>query len=185
MAVFENIPNELIDKALAGSKEAEDKLFKLLLERFRAFAAHWLGDMRANEIAHEACLTILKKYKSEKFEKGFLPWARGVHRMTLKHYLSKGNMDESKFTAFNEEIDMRLTADLNPIWKRDFLLCLREICRTNIIYARILLLYLNCRQTKEEMRKKLKLKSNGNFDIVLFRARKKLETCLKIKGAMA
>ena len=81
---------QLLERALVGDKEAEKELFQYLFVRFKLFAKQkGRGVQDAEDIAQEACVTILEKYKSQSFTAGFEAWAYGVLRMKIGNFLQK------------------------------------------------------------------------------------------------
>ncbi|NIO21904.1 MAG: hypothetical protein GTN76_14535, partial [Candidatus Aenigmarchaeota archaeon] len=79
--------DELLSKAREGDEKAERELFQYLFVRFKALAKRRIGEGEAEDIAQEACLTVLEKYKTQTFTKGFETWAYGVLKMKIGNYM--------------------------------------------------------------------------------------------------
>jgi DNA-directed RNA polymerase specialized sigma24 family protein len=83
-----SILGSLLKRALAGDQGAEAELFQTLSLRFTAIAKRRIREKEAAEdIAQDACATILHKYKSESFTVSFAAWAFGVLWMKIGNHL--------------------------------------------------------------------------------------------------
>ncbi len=168
-----------LDRALEGDEKAENELFQYLFVRFRAFAKRRIGDGEAEDIAQEACLTVLQKYKTEKFTIGFEAWAYGVLKMKIGNYI-QGLMVKQKSLVPESEADQTLkSSSPEPDYdlKRKLLNCLKRIIKRNPLYARVLN-FIYQGYAIEEISQRLKLKPN-NLYVILNRGRGILQTCLE------
>jgi len=170
---------ELLAKALTGDKNAENRLFDYLLVRFRHFAKQHIQIADAEDVAQEACLTILDKYKTQKFSKSFQAWAYGVLKMKIGNYLQsvasrRKNMADSEKLEANVA-DISQTANLEL--KRKLMNCMKKINKVNPRYTRVLnLVYQG--YTTDEISEMLQINRN-NYYVILNRGRKMLRTCLE------
>ena len=95
--------NQLVAKAKAGDKKAKNELFQYLFIRFNLFAKRKVReDKDAEDLAQEACMTIIEKYKTEKFTVNFQAWAYGVLKMKIGNYLQSKKRLSGKQTSFDE-----------------------------------------------------------------------------------
>ncbi len=171
---------QLLVRAHQGDKASEDKLFELVLARFNLYARRWIGERdAAADIAQETCITILAKYKTEDFEKGFEAWAYGVLRMNIRHYFHK--LSAAKRAESEKEETIRRTLQSNQSVDPDIELalvkCLKKILGVNRRYARTVnLVYQGYRS--DEICKRMDI-SRNNFYVILNRARSVLKKCLE------
>jgi len=171
--------NALYRDAIAGEKEAENKLFSHLSERFGHFLHRriWNED-DAQEILQETLMLIAKEYRSIGIEKSFLAWAYKLLDYKILGYI-KGKKKRGERVV--QVADVSMTADsameFDPKVRMMLLDCLGKIGKLNRRYARIIdLHYLGFNTVEICLR--LKLSTNG-FYIILHRARKMLEICLE------
>lgn len=172
--------DELLAQARQGDEAAERKLFQNLFERFSLFAKTKIQrEAEAEDIAQEACLTVLEKYKTQTFPSGFIPWAHGVLKMKIGNYLQKTAIRRktlvSSATASGKEGASSLATD--PEFRRQLTECIRKIARANRRYARVLNLMYQGYET-DEICDRLKLNRNTVY-IILSRGRSMLRTCLE------
>ncbi|MCP4582279.1 MAG: RNA polymerase sigma factor [candidate division Zixibacteria bacterium] len=174
---------KLVAQALGGDKAAEAELIRYLRVRFKSLAERYIRDGEsAEDIAQEACLTILEKYKSQKFKKGFDAWAYKVLRNKIGNHLStqsvrqkyissEANPDRTHILSFSQP-DSALKTRI-----RD---CMKKIIRKNPRYARVLnMMYQGYKTT--EVCLKLKITSN-NLYVTLKRSRMMMKTCIENGG---
>lgn len=171
--------DNLLAKAQKGDEKAEKKLFQYLFVRFKAIAKRRIGEGEAEDIAQDACLTVLQKYKTETFSKGFEAWAYGVLKMKIGNYI-QGLMVKQKSLAPESEADQTLkSSSPEPDYnlKRKLIDCLKQIIKRNPLYARVLNFIHQGYQTSE-ICKRLQIRPN-NFYVILNRGRGMLKTCLE------
>lgn len=171
--------NDLYSEANAGVKGAEDRLFEFLSERFRQFAHHRIWDKEdARDIAQEAVMLIAKEYKSITFDTSFQAWAYKVLDNKILNYIKqKRQRGDRVVTVADLAHSGDRTVESDTDLRRKLLDCLKKIGKLNRRFARIIdLHYLGF--IASEISEKLNLSSNGVY-IVLHRARKMLEICLK------
>ena len=168
-----------LDRAINGDKAAEAELIKFLAVRFRLFVRHWVEDKAAGEdIIQDAIVTVLEKYKKERFEIGFEAWAYGILRMKVRQYFQAAKAEKRKFaTGFSEGQTEIAATSLDPALVERLLACLGRLVQVNRRYARILnLVYQGYRV--REICEKLRM-NQGNFYVALHRARAILKACLE------
>jgi RNA polymerase sigma factor (sigma-70 family) len=171
--------DQLFDKARGGDKKAERELFEYLFVRFKTLAERRIGKGEAEDIAQEACLTVLQKYKTETFTKGFGPWAYGVLKMKIGNYM-QGLMVKQKGFAPPEEADRAARVKSpEPEYelKRKLIDCLKKMIRYNRRYAQILN-YFQQGYTTDEICGRFHIRPN-NFYVILNRVRGLLRTCME------
>ena len=171
--------DELLSRAREGDRKAEKELFQYLFVRFKTFAKRRIGEGEAEDIAQEACLTVLQKYKAETFTKGFEAWAYGVLKMKIGNYM-QGLRPRQKGLAPESEADQtQKFASPAPDYdlKRKLIDCLKQLIKRNRLYARVLnFIYQGYKA--DEICQKLRIKVN-NFYVILNRGRRLLRTCLE------
>jgi len=176
--------DHLLIRAKNGDKSAEDEIFQFLLVRFSLFAAQKIRDKQtAQDIAQEACIAVLEKYKSETFTHSFEVWAWGVlHTMIKNHFFRRSNEQKliSKRST-NDESGRFTAASPDPDLERQLNNCLKKILSINQRYARVLNLVYQGYNT-EEICQRLKIDRN-NLYVTLYRARLMLKNCLE-KGEL-
>ncbi|MCP4633885.1 MAG: hypothetical protein GY855_13240 [candidate division Zixibacteria bacterium] len=132
---------ELLIQALSGSKKAENEIFQILFARFTRFAKRKIQKEKESEdLAQEACMTVLQKYKDEDFKISFQAWAYGILKMKIGNYLQKSNVREGVMTPLTEsdksshhscqEVDPELIIRLK--------ICMKKLINIKPRYARIL-----------------------------------------------
>ena len=171
--------NELIKKALAGDKQAEKEIFERLTVRFRFIAKRYIAKDDAEDIAQEACVTIIEKYKDETFDKGFEPWAYGVLRMKIGNYFQRMATVKKNIVDKEHAIDRKeaISEDSRLDLRLSLINCLKKINVAHPQYARALNL-VHQGYTTDEVCDMLQIKSNYLY-VILNRGRKMLKTCLE------
>ncbi len=171
--------DELLSKAREGDEKAERELFQYLFVRFKTFAKRRIGEGEAEDIAQEACMTVLQKYKSETFTKGFEAWAYGVLKMKIGNYM-QGLLVKQKSLAPEAEADQAekiSSPGPDHDLKRKLIDCLKRLVKFNRLYARALNFIYQGYNT-DEISRRLRIKPN-NFYVILSRGRRHLRTCLE------
>ena len=173
------IMDECLSKARNGDERAEKQLFQGLFARFKTLAKRRIGEGEAEDIAQEACLTVLQKYKTETFAKGFEPWAYGVLRMKIGNYM-QGLMVKQKDLAPEAEADQTQKSTFRQPdrdLKRKLIDCLKQLVKLNRLYARALNLIHQGYKTLE-ISQKLRIK-RSNLYVILNRGRRLMRNCLE------
>jgi RNA polymerase sigma factor (sigma-70 family) len=170
---------ELLARALAGDKYAENQLFDFLLVRFRHFAKQHIRTADVEDLAQEACLTVLEKYKTEKFSKSFQAWAYGVLKMKIGNYLQAAAIKRKNMAdgQIDEENTANILRTVDFDLKRRLMNCMKKINKVNPRYTRVLNLVHQGYST-DEISEMLQINRN-NYYVILNRGRKMLKACLK------
>lgn len=178
--MLNTLMEQLVKKAREGDKQAEKKIFDILFVRFTYFAKHRIGNDDCEDLAQEACLTVLKKYRTVRFSTSFQAWAYGVLRMKIGNYLQSKQRLSGKQISLIEVINLTPASNPDPDFKRRLIECLKKIARTCNNYARILnFSYQGF--SAEIICQKLDIKIS-NYYVTLNRGRTKLKECLEKEG---
>ncbi len=176
-----NNVNDLLGPAINGDKSAEKQIYEFLFLRFTALAKRRIREKQdAEDLAQEACLTVIQKYKDETFTKGFEAWAYGILRMKIGNYLQKEKVRENTFAAdFQTDRDSRLSSSEPDNDLRLTLVdCLKKVINGGYVrYARALNL-IHKGFKVPEICQKLNVNAN-NFYVILKRGRSMLKVCLE------
>lgn len=167
---------QLIEQAKNGDKLAEQEIFSKLLVRFRYFAKRIIGERDCDDLAQEACMTILKKYKVESYSVSFTAWAFGVLKMKIGNYLQTARRRADREIELDNNVGSGLSESVNPDLKRHLVECLAELARSFPRYARIVNLCYHGFATREVC-EKLEINPN-HFYVSLNRGRSLLKGCL-------
>jgi RNA polymerase sigma factor (sigma-70 family) len=170
---------ELVQKAIDGDKKAEKEIFDYLFVRFKYLAKRTVGESDCEDLAQEACMTILEKYKNEEFTVSFTAWAYGVLKMKIGNYLQSGRRRFDKEAYPVNDIEVTASTQ-DPTLKKILIDCLRKISRSYIRYARALNLAYQGYDT-EEACSKLDMNPN-HYYVTLNRGRSLLKSCIEEGG---
>jgi RNA polymerase sigma factor (sigma-70 family) len=173
---MDGILDQLLTRAKAGDKMTEEELFGYLFVRFRTIAKRRIGEQDAEDVAQEACLTVLEKYKTATYARGFAAWAYEILRNKIGNYWRKKGKGMKPKHEIHEATD---TSVKNPDshLKMKLLKCLRQLVKESQDYARVLNLSYQGYTTKE-ICQRLGIKPNNCY-VILYRARHWLKTCLE------
>jgi RNA polymerase sigma factor (sigma-70 family) len=176
-----NNVNNLLDPAINGDKSAEKQIYEFLFLRFTALAKRRITEKQdAEDLAQEACMTVLQKYRDETFIKGFEAWTYGILRMKIGNYLQKKKVRENTIASdFQTDRDSRLSSP-EPDYDLRLNLadCLKKIIRGGFVrYARALNL-IHKGFKVPEICQKLNVNAN-HFYVILKRGRSMLKVCLE------
>ena len=173
------ISEELLSKAKKGDPEAENEIFQYLFARFKCIVKRRVGIEECEDIAQEACMTVIEKYKNQTFTIGFEAWAHGVLKNKIGNYL-QGPLQKRKKTTTDKEyrsVWISSPREAEQDLKRQLIQCLKKIIKKNPVYARVLNFVHQGYQT-EEICKRIIVTPN-NFYVILKRGRSMLQNCLK------
>ena len=171
----------LISRAKKGDKSAESELFHFLLVRFKYLAKRkGLGE-DADDIAQDACLTVLEKYREADPEGRFEAWVYGVLKRKIGNYYQHR---EVRRRIIVKEDELHQVKDYpsntsHPESRRQLYSCLKKLIRQFPRYARALNLIHQGYKT-EEICQRLDIKP-GNLYVILNRGRYILNECLNGK----
>lgn len=171
--------DQLFAKAKEGDTQAEKELFQLLFVRFTTLAKRRIGKGEAEDIAQEACVTVLEKYKTETFTKGFTAWAYGVLRMKIGNYMQGRMLKEKSMVPATDFDQAEHSLSTKPDYdlKLKLIDCLGKLFKMNRRHAQLLDFFYQG-YTTDEICRKIKIKPN-NFYVILNRVRQMLKTCLE------
>jgi RNA polymerase sigma factor (sigma-70 family) len=165
-----------------GDKEAENRIFEYLLVRFTFLAKQRVKEGDAEDIAQEACITVLDKYRNIDDSVNFEAWAYNILRNKIGNYLrvkdirSKADAKKKLDAKMNHSVPSQLNIDI----RRTLLKCLRRLYRINHRYARVLNL-AHQGYSAREICDRLDITTNNCY-VILSRGRKMLDACLKNGG---
>ncbi len=170
---------QLVIKAKQGDKAAETQIFEYLRVRFVLLAKRRIGEEHCEDMAQEACITVLEKLKTDSPEENFEAWAYQVLRNKIGNYLQGTNLRQKKMvsTEHIDYLDKPAVSEMDPMFKKRLMDCLRKLIRSNRRYARVLNFAYQGFDT-EEICQRMEMKSN-HFYVMLNRSRKMLSDCLE------
>jgi len=170
---------QLIDKALQGDRAAENEILTHLRVRFSYLAKRRIGEADAEDIAQDACITVLEKYHTEMPPAGFEAWAYGVLRKKIGNYLQSREVRRRVNVSGREVADSPDLSDraVDPALKMRLIRCLRDLVGSFPRYARVLnLTHLGYKTT--EICTRMQIKPN-NLYVMLNRGRHMLKDCVE------
>ena len=174
--------HELLKEAKEGNVLAEEELFRRLLVRFTAIAKRRIGDEHAGDIAQEACMTVLQKYRKTDFKTSFEAWAYRIvrnkilnHFQTVQRQRKMTSLDSSRF-----HLDLPASPPQENDLKQELIVALKRISRRHPRYARMIVLSYQG-YNGEEICRRLKI-SRNNFYVSLKRGRTMLKESLRRGG---
>jgi RNA polymerase sigma-70 factor (ECF subfamily) len=175
--------NELHRAACSGDREAENRLMGYLTVSFRLFAQHRIWHVEdAEEVVQEALVTVLAKYKGLEIETSFAGWAYRVLQNKILDFVKKKSARRRLDEANADDLTAETYVCPDPQLRARLIECFRKINRTNSRHARVLNLHYQGYPVTEVCRR-LGVTEN-NLYVLLSRARRALELCLK-KGGTA
>ncbi len=169
----------ILSRALAGDKPAENELFEHLHLRFKRIVKRTIREQEyIEEIAQEACKTVLEKYKTETFHTSFFAWAHGVLRNKIGSFIQAQRRDRTRLGtgsgshpgggAANEERYHALRMAMSA--------CLKMILKRSRLYGRILIFAYRGEETADVCRR-LGITPNHAY-VALNKGRNLLKECL-------
>lgn len=183
MLTDNNELQQLIQSIRAGDRTARERLFEELLVSFRIIVKHRFQehfDQTSEDIAQEACRTVLERFPNANFENGFASWAHEVLRNHIGNAYQRRNRELARRAP---DPDIALQADRSnpdPDFNRSVRQCFKELLESNKRYARVLNLIRLGFKTDEVCRR-LEI-NRANCHTMLSRARTRLILCLESKG---
>ena len=167
-----------VELAKQGNKVAEQKIFEYLRVRFILLAQRRIDGEVAEDIAHEACLTVFEKYQDSPSDVEFLAWAHQILRNKIGSHLRNTNYRNGIVHSSDciEDIIDRKTSNENHEFRMTIIACLRKMAVSFPQYIRILNLS-NQGYGAEEICRKLGIKPNY-FYVLLHRCRGWLFNCI-------
>lgn len=172
--------NQLVERAKTGDQKAEEELFQRLLVRFERFASRMVNAESAAEIAQQACIAILSKYRTEVIETEFDAWAYGVLRMTVKRHFQGESRRAAREVNLPDTVELPERKSEKPILRRHIRECMRSLTQTHTRYARIFNLHQQGFDISE-ICNRIKL-NREQYYVYLGRSRSMLRECLLKKG---
>lgn len=173
--------NELRHKvglARDGDKEAEQEVFEYLRVRFIILAQRRISVDAAEDIAHEACLTVFEKFHSVPTDIEFLAWAYKILRNKIGSHM-RNTKSRNKFEYSSgsiEDIVGRKTTEENHDLRLSLIACLEKMAARYPQYIRIINLS-NQGYTSDEICRKLAIKPNYLY-VLTHRCRGWLFSCI-------
>jgi len=174
--------NSFYDKALAGDEQAEKELFQYLIVRFKSIARRRIGVEEYEDLAQEACKTVLEKYKKVTYTESFQQWAYGVLKNKIGSYLQGKLQKQKKSITETEGRPLFRSSPRESLvdLERQLIHCIKKIIKKNVVYARVLNLVYHG-YTKEEICRRLRVEQSYLY-VILNRGRNMLRKCLKTGG---
>jgi len=170
--------SQLWIKAKNGDSKAENEVFAYLFVRFKRFAKRKIKEKEdAKDLAQDAIIVVLQKYKTMTFTTGFEAWAYGILKNKIGNYLQKE--EKRRKNVVDSSFIEKSTKDSNimdPNLVRLITECLKKILQKSQRYARVLnLIYQGYKAN--EIARKLNIKRNNVYTI-LNRGRSLLKYCI-------
>ncbi len=169
----------LIDKARNGDRSAEKDLFSYLFVRFLFIVKQRLGERDAEDIAQDACVTVLEKFREQDGPENFEAWAYQILRNKIGNAIKKRDIERKRMTNFDEKLtgtEIQAEGSITEFRNR-LLKCLRKLIKGNKRYARAVnLVYQGF--TTDEICNRMNINSN-NLYVILNRGRAVLLNCLE------
>jgi len=170
-------PNELFIRARTGDKAAEEELLRYVRERFVVIAKYRLWADVSEDIAHDACMTVLHKYKDLDADIDFMRWSYSVLRNKIGSFM-RDSTRHGAVISYVEESDTIRGSAVSESPELALILenCLRKLAQTHPLYIKALDL-VNQGYTVREVCGALNISAN-NLYVMLHRCRKKLYDCV-------
>ena len=168
----------LLVKAQKGDRSAEQEMFQFLLARFNYLARQRVSEEEAQDIAQDACLTILKKYRTDAPQERFMAWAYKVLRSKIGNYYQHRAIHRRVMADIpaGDYAHRLQAANADPETRRKLIDCIKRLTRSYPRFARVLNLVYQGYSTRE-ICEQLGIKP-GNLYVILGRGRKLLSECL-------
>ncbi len=169
---------QLIESALTGDTDAESALYEHLFVRFTFIAKRTVGE-DAEDLAQEACITVLEKYKKAVFHKSPAAWAHQVLKNKIGNYLQRPKVKQNQTDSLDAEESREVagSGSVDPVLERDLVACLRKMTQKNAHYSRVMNLRFQG-FTTDEICRRVGIKAK-NMYVILNRGRQMMDHCLK------
>ena len=174
-----SLVNNIWLRARQGDREAEQEIFRYLLVRFTLLAKRRLGEGEAEDVAQEACLTVLEKCRKDAPEDFCEAWAYAVLRNKIGNHLQTSRVRKRVMVGESQTggIANHPEPCPNPDLRRRLSRCLKKILSVHPRYARALSLTYQGYRT-DEICRRLGVKP-GHLYVILNRGRQMLSDCLE------
>jgi len=165
-------------QAVQGDKKAEETLFKHLRERFTVLAGLSVCQEDAKEVAHDACLAVLKGYKNLGNPYEYNAWAQKVLKNKIADYFQRRSLERKAFVDGDPREIKQWSENSAQYYEIMITLkkCLRKLMVAYPPYARALNLKQSGYDT-DTICKRMGVTRN-NLYVLLNRGRKYLRDCL-------
>lgn len=170
--------SQLFSKAKSGDKLAEEEMFSRLSERFKFIARRRVEDDDAEDIAQEACVTVIEKYRAVAATINLEAWSYRVLRNKIGNYLNKKSSRRRivMFSSENIMLDKNISIKTDYELQADLINCLKKVMFSKPQFARALNL-VQLGYTTDEICVRMNVKRNHLY-VILNRARNLLTKCL-------
>ena len=172
---------DLFSESKAGNKDAENELFSHLSASYLKLVKRRIGEVQDAEDVVQATLeTILKKYKTADFAKGFLPWANQILFHKIGNYykahkrMRRREGSEGEGKTEGPEVP---GPDIVQNEKETSMILHKAIARLSDECRKIFALLLS-EQSREDMQRAFGGVPMGTIDSKIHRCRKKLKDLL-------
>ncbi|MCB2229673.1 sigma-70 family RNA polymerase sigma factor [bacterium] len=170
--------NSLLSSAQSGDSSAEKALIEHLSVRFRVVLHQEIRDEQdAQDILQDTLAAIAREYRSKTFERSFTGWAAQVLKNRMLDYYRTRQYRRNRTADIPAEDLPNPSSEPTAELKTRLRNCLHKICKSNLRYARILVMSYQG-QDLEMICSRLTM-SRGNVYTTLSRARSLLEYCLE------
>ena len=173
---------ETFAKALAGDKAAEKRLFRYLFDRFRTVTKYRGYGDECEDLAQEACVIVLTKYRQLPPDTPFEPWAMAVLRNVIGNHLQRKGTVKKHVTSAEFYPDACAVQSIDADLRLRLIQCLAELQRYRRRYYEALRL-IHDGYTADEISTRMGV-SKTNLYTILNRSRKALKDCLDSKASV-
>lgn len=168
--------------AKTGDETARKQLFQVLTDSFRLVLQPKVQNLSdAQDVLQDALLAVAKSYQVVKIEVSFAAWANSVLQNRLKEYYRVKKVRGDRFEPMLDSDAKAPRWDVDPIFRKNLLDCLKDIFSTNANYARVLSLHYQGLDA-HEVCDRMKIRRSGMY-VLLSRARRLMKICLERKGS--
>jgi RNA polymerase sigma-70 factor (ECF subfamily) len=170
---------QLVQQAKRGDKQAEEELIRFLLPKFHYLASRRVGPEDASDIAHDACLTVIEKYRSHASDDDFLSWAYMILKNKIGNYYQARSVRKKYMRQREPESPETGSHNANPdiLLRHDIRRCLKKLVDRFPRYAEALHYTYTGYATTEICR--MMSITPANLYVLLNRGRSLLSACLQ------